>query len=356
MKVLIVSTVPLEKNGIAAVIMNLYRTLKEDIQFDFLVHKNANTSYQQEIISQGSTLIIVDRKRNTINYVRLLYLLLKNNKYDVIHVHGNSALMTLELLIAKMMGVKKRIAHCHSTECDHVCIHSMLKKIFTKVYTEAIACSEEAGNWIFGKNKFTVVDNGINVEKYKYNINIRESVRCELSLESDFIIGNIGLFNTSKNHERLFSIFAYFKKNYPASRLLCISGDKEIPNYIIECLERQEIKDDVIILLDRDDIQDLLQAMDFFVFPSKHEGLGIVAIEAQASGLFCLASDNVPTKIDITDNVKHLSLDEPDEKWADEINRHIKDKIDRESMNQIVMKSGFNIKSVSSKMRSIYER
>lgn len=355
MKVLIVCTVPLEMNGIATVIMSHFRKLNSKVDFDFLVNKSSNILYKNEILSQGSKLSIVDRKRNTVGYIVKLHKILKEEQYDVIHVHGNSATMALELLIAKKMNVKKRIAHCHNTKCNHVFIHMILKNIFHKTYTKSVACSEEAGNWIFGENNFTIIDNGIDINRFKFDDAVRDRKRKELSLEDNFIIGHVGLFNEQKNHKRLFEIFAEFKKKCNKAKLLCVSGSKQIPQYIIEELEKNNIREDTIILFDRNDVDELYQAMDFFLFPSNWEGLGLAAVEAQASGLFCLTSENVPSKIDITNNVKHKKLEETDERWADEIVIHINDRIDRMNANEKAQKSDFNIEKVSLKILSVYE-
>ena len=355
MKVLMVCTGPLEMNGIATVIMEYYRKLKSEVEFDFLVSENINELYKGEILSNGSVISIIDRKKHVMKYAFQLYSMLKEKKYDVIHVHGNSASMTLELWISKTMRVKSRIAHCHNSKCNHVFIHTLLKNKFRKCYTTAIACSYEAGNWIFGENNFTVLDNGIETEKYRFNKKIRMIKRKELGVEDNFVIGHIGLFNEQKNHERLFEIFSEFKMKCPKAKLICISGTKYIPDYIKKLILKNNILNDVIILLNRNDVSELFQAMDFFLFPSKWEGLGIVAVEAQASGLFCLASDNVPTKIDITDNVIHLSLNCSNNKWRDEIIKHSRDITDRERMNDYVKKSCFDIDKVTLNVLELYK-
>lgn len=348
-------TVPLEMNGIATVIMSHFRSLNSKVNFDFLVNECANALYEKEIVSRGSKVYIVDRKRNTVRYIIQLYKILKDGKYDVIHVHGNSATMALELMIAKKMHVNNRITHCHNTKCKHVFIHKLLKNLFQNSYTKGLACSVEAGNWIFGENNFDVINNGIDIKNFKFDDNIRNIKRKELGLENTYVIGHVGLFNEQKNHKRLFEIFAEFKKKCNNAKLLCITGSKQIPQYILDELKTNNIEEDTIILLDRNDVNELYQAMDFFLFPSNWEGLGIVAIEAQASGLFCLASTNVPNKIDITNNVLHKSLKENNERWCDEMMIHSKDKINRVKENEIVSTSDFNIEKVSLKMYSMYK-
>lgn len=354
MKVLVVSTVPLEMNGIATVIVNYFRKLNDKIQFDFLISKSINESYKKELADAGSMIYVVDRKKDVITYIKQLKSIISNGNYDAIHVNGNSSTMILELSIAKKMGINKRIAHCHNTKCEHKIIHRLLVGKFNKCYTDAIACSKEAGEWIFGENNFTILPNGIDVKKYKYSHDTKEKKKKELNLGNNYIIGHVGLFNEQKNHEKLFQIFAEIKKEYSEAKLLCVSGSKTIPNNIKVLIETYKIIDDVIILQDRQDVAEIYQAMDLFVFPSKWEGLGIVTIEAQASGLYCIVSDKVPDSIDITSNVTHVCLDISAEKWAEIVKKHLNDNINRESMNDVVYNSIYEINSCANKLFDIY--
>ena len=356
MKILVVSTVPLEMNGIATVIMNYYRKLNDKIQFNFLICKSINELYKKELSDAGSIIYVVDRKKDVLTYIKQLKSIIYNGKYDAIHVNGNSSTMVLELFIAKKLGINKRIAHCHNTKCQHKIIHRLLVGMFNKCYTDAIACSKEAGEWIFGENNFTILPNGIDVKKYKYSHNTREKKKKELNLENNYIIGHVGLFNEQKNHEKLFRIFAEIKKEHSQAKLLCVSGSKIIPDYIRTLIEAYKIIDDVIILQDRQDVAEIYQAMDLFVFPSKWEGLGIVTIEAQASGLYCIVSDKVPDSIDITSNVKHVCLDSSDEKWAEIVKKHLNDDINREFMNGVVYNSIYEINSCANKLLDIYNK
>lgn len=354
MRVLIVCTVEFEMNGIVSVIMNYFRLCRKEILFDFLVHRNAEECLSREIEQYGSNIYVVDRKKKFIEYVSVLKRIIKNSKYDAIHVHGNSATMAIELLIAKKLKIKTRIAHCHNSQCNHKLMHCLLRPIFNKSYTKAVACSEEAGDWIYKGKPYIVIENGINVSKFCFNQKIRDKMRKEFELEDKFIIGHVGLLNYQKNHDKLFEIFKQVKEKCSEAFLLCVAGDKCVPDNIIQKIREIGIDKDIKILLCRNDVEELLQMMDFFVFPSRWEGLGMAAIEAQASGLYCLASEKVPSRIDITPYCKHLSLNDTAEKWCNVILQNKDIDINRYDMNELVKKTVFDIGKCRTKIMKIY--
>ena len=168
MKILIVSTVGMDRNGITTVIMNYYRLCKKDVQFDIVVNNYISEELKVEFEEAGSSVYVYQRK-HVLNYIKNLNSLLREKKYDAIHVHGNSSTMSLELILAKMNNVLIRIAHCHNSECTHKIINKILKPLLNRTKTQALACSKLAGEWLFG-NDFFVLPNGIDVGKFSFDL------------------------------------------------------------------------------------------------------------------------------------------------------------------------------------------
>lgn len=254
MKVLMVCTTEFSMNGITMVIMNYYRLCRDEVHFDFFVHKYMEKCYEAELEAENSKSIICDRKKNLLKYLYLFYRTLKTGAYDVVHINGNSATMAIELQIAKIMKVKTRIAHCHNSQCNHRVLHSILKPVLNHSYTAALACSREAGLWIFGEGKFDVLVNCIDVKKFLFNEQIRRQKRKELGLENKFVIGHVGLFNRQKNHDWLFELVGELKKKSPDTVLLCISGSAEIPAEVKDKIKERNIDGNIKILLKRQEI------------------------------------------------------------------------------------------------------
>lgn len=181
--------------------------------------------------------------------------------------------------------------------------------------TSLFACSNMAAEWLFGvkpvlNDKVKIINNAINAESFTFNKSIRNDIRKNMGLENKFVVGNIGRLSLQKNPLFLLEIFnQIYKRNKDA--VLFMVGDGEMRAEIEKEILKLELKDNVILTGNRSDIQDLLQAMDVFLFPSNYEGLGIVIIEAQAAGLKCIVSaDVIPQEVKITDLVEFVSLKE----------------------------------------------
>lgn len=356
-KILVINTVGFGMGGISAVIMNYYENIDKDkINMDFIANERIEPCFEEKMKENHSKLYILNRNNNPLKYMLQLQKIIKDNQYDVVHVHGNSATMTVDLLAAMMAGVKIRIAHSHNSECKHKIIHRILSPLFHFTYTKALACSNDAGEWIFGKGKFDVLPNGIQVDKYKFSEDIRKQVRKELNLEDKFVIGHVGFMNEQKNHSFLFKIFAEVKKKIPNAHLLCVTGSDVIPDDLKQLMNQLHIEDNITVLFKRNDVNQLLQAMDVFVFPSKWEGLGIAVIEAQAVGLPCIVSSEVPKLAGITSNILFVDLVLSSEKWADKIIEILNGLNDKEESYKLVEKSQFNIINSVHKLELIYDK
>lgn len=300
--------------GVEQVVMNYYRHIDRDkIQFDFLVDCDSKLVPRKEIESLGGRVFEVPPYQRIVSYRKELRKLFQENRWLVVHSHIN-ALSVFPLGIAKAEGVPVRIAHSHSTAGKGESLKTALKyvlKTTSNIYpTHRFACSKYAGQWLFGnKVQFDVVNNAISLDDFCFDEKVRLIERRKLgAIDSTFVVGHVGRFAIQKNHKFLLKVFADIQKFKPDS-LLVLVGDGELEDEIRLLAEELNLVDKVIFLGQRNDIADLYQAFDVFVLPSLYEGFGMVAVEAQASGLPCFISDAVTREVDVTNTCEFLPLD-----------------------------------------------
>lgn len=361
-RVLIVNTTPFGPGGIRKVIVEFYKEIDKNLfSIDIVsIDEKMNDADKVLFADNNSSVYVFKRKENVIRYMSELYKLCKRKKYKVMHVHGNSATMAIELFIARVCGIEVRIAHCHTTKCDHTKVHNVLLPIFRKLYTHALACSSSAGNWIFGEEKFEVIKNAMNLENYSYNENIRKQYRNELSIpDHAFLLGHVGFFNETKNQEYLIDILYHLAERYNVFLMLIGTGRKL--EYVYQKAVELNVADRVFFMSQRDDVNMLLQAMDLFVFPSKWEGLGLALVEAQLTGLYCIASTGVPKEANISEEINYISLSDPEE-WENRITMVLDNlgAINREKKmretHKKMKEAGYDIKMEIKKLETIYQR
>ena len=352
----------LEKNGVTSVIRSYSKYIDRDIfQFDIVCGPLYEADIRSELESQGCKFYIIqNRDRKLIKYIKQLKSIVKSGDYDIVHVHGNSSLIFPELVAARIAGAKVRIAHSHNTMCNHPGLNKMVYPLFEANVTDRMACSNEAGKWMFHNKKFTVINNGIETARYKFDERERIEIRGQLGVnDSTFLVGHIGYFDYQKNHVRLISIFESLLQIRPDSKLVLV-GDGEGRKEIERLIESKGLSGSVLLLGRRDDVPALLSAMDVFVLPSHFEGLGIVLIEAQASGLHCIASDVIPEEANVAEDVTFLSLNEDSRLWAKTIISSARDKKQRiyasHEDSRLIIKKNYDIPIVVKALEGNYKR
>ena len=310
--------------GVEAVVMNYYRHIdREKVQFDFIVDEDSTVIPKDEIESLGGRIFMVPPYQKLNKYISALIKLFKENKYKIVHSHINT-LSVFPLFAAKRAGVPVRIAHNHSTAAKGETKKNILKYMlrpFAKVYaTHYAACSKYAAEWLFGKKsmergEITIFNNAIDLDKFKYDKNVQNEVRKELGIEDKFVIGHVGRFCYQKNQEFLIDVFEEVYKQNPNAVLMLI-GDGSNRKKIEKKVGQQNLEDSVLFLGNRNDVNRLYQAMDVFVLPSRYEGLGMVAVEAQFCGVKTVISDRVPDDAKVLDNIVSLPLTCSIKDWA----------------------------------------
>ena len=308
--------------GIETFIMNIYRNIdRNKVQFDFAVYSDQEGDYDKEITQLGGKIYrFIDRRKNPIQYYKGWNNFLKNNrdKYIAIHMHVSSLTTILPIKLAKKYNIKNRIIHAHSTlQCGtlHKVFIFFNKIIYKKYATDLIACSTEAGNYVFGNNSFDILKNGIDAKRYNYNYDERVKIRTELKIKDEMIFVNVGRFVKLKNHLFLLRVFKKINEINPNTILILI-GDGEERNAIEQNINELKLNDCVKLLGNINNVYEILQGCDIFLMPSVYEGLPLACIEAQASGIKCFISDTISKETDITGLVKFISLDLKEDEWA----------------------------------------
>lgn len=315
----------LNRGGAETMIMNYYRHLdRSRVQFDFAVHTFSESAYDKEVIGMGGRIYRLPRFKgyNLISYQQAWAKLLKEHpEWRIVHVHFFTIAGVI-LPVAKRMRIPTRIVHSHMASPNFSMLEKtgnfILRRVALKYATDRFACSNDAGKYYFGNRSFIIVKNAIDTERFIFNSQIRDEIRNRLGIDKKYVIGHVGRFCDPKNHAFLVDVFNEIYKCDNDSVLLLV-GNGPLQNQIKEKVELLGLSDAVIFAGARDDIPQLMMAMDVFVFPSLYEGLGIVAIEAQAAGLHIVLSDAVPDAAMITGLAHKISLREDGCYWANQI-------------------------------------
>lgn len=348
--------------GVEAVINNYYRNIdRTKFQFDFFVDADGECQPPSELIDLGARYFVIPPYQHIFKHVRTLIRLFKENEYLIVHSSMNT-LSIISLFCAWVAGVPIRISHNHSTAGKGEYKRNFLKYIlrpFSKCFaTHFASCSRFAGEWLFGKKmmqsgKVKVFNNAIDVNRFKYDECVREAMRKELSLEGKFVIGHVGRFCYQKNHEFLIDIFKSVHDIEKKSILLLV-GTGNLKTQTENKVKSLGLGNNVLFLGVRKDVDKLYQAMDVFVLPSRYEGLPVVGVEAQASGLPCVFSDQFSSEAIITSTTKVITITSPTQIWSDEI---LKCKaVRRTDVSSCIKASGFDISDASNLLVEYYER
>ncbi len=352
----------LNRGGAETMVMNIYRKIdRNKVQFDFIIHTTEECDYSEEIRALGGRIFSISKYKVT-NHKKYIYewnQFFENHKeYRIIHGHVRST-ASIYLKIATEYQIST-IAHSHNTSSGRglkAMIKNYLQKSITIHSNHLFACSDKAGKWLFGESilvdkRYKVMKNAIDPKKFEYNENIREKIRSQLQLKEDKLIGHIGRFHPQKNHDFLIDVFYELHKLDPKTKLLLV-GEGELYTNIKKKVKALNIEKDVIFTGVRNDVHQLLQAIDVFVLPSLYEGLGIVVIEAQAASCNCLVADTLPQDVKITGLVNFMSLQTHKKEWAKKI-LSISKNDTRISRYSEITESGYNIDKVAEEYQKFY--
>lgn len=346
----------MDRAGLETMLMNYYRHIDRDrIQFDFLTHRSTDGAFDEEIRKMGGRVYHAPRlyPNQYAKYFKYMKSFFEEHpEYKIVHSHIDS-MSYFPLRAAKDNHVPIRIAHSHSSKLDRdlkLPIKYVALKSIRNVANVNFACGTVAGRFMFDEN-FKIIHNAVDLKQFVFNKKIRNEKRKELGLEEKFVIGHVGRYCYIKNQLFLLDVFKAVLERRKNSHLLLI-GKGEDQRKIEQKILGLDLQDKVSLLIDRSDVADLYQTMDIFVMPSLFEGLPVVGIEAQASGLPCIVSDRISREVMITNSIKECAIESGVKYWAEKI---LDCDLSRNAnAYQLLAEAGYDIELETPKLEQIY--
>lgn len=365
-KVLVVG---MSKNygGIENVIFNYYKRFdRTQIHFDFCKSCKQKIAYEDILKKWGSEIFYIPSKENNMFLYRkyiINFFRTNSDHYDCIWVNRNDLANLDYIKLAKKYGIPRRIIHSHNVQLLEnskikTIMHKLNKERVYKYATDFWACSAVAADWFYPskiRSKVVIVKNAIDILSFKYNDSIRKELRRKLKLENYSVIGHVGRLGYQKNQKFLIQVFSELVKIKPNTKLVLL-GDGNNKDELKELVKTLGLEDKVLFLGMKQKVQNWYNLFDVFVFPSRFEGLGIAALEAQANGLPCLVSkNNIPKDLKINKNFHFLSLDTTKLYWAKKIVDHMNEpRVSFRLIEKNFKLSGYSIDTASKELQSLF--
>lgn len=351
--------------GIDKYLLNFLETVdKEKVQLDFLTNE-IDDGLKHYLEKYHSQLFAIANLKHPLKQYRQVQNILRAGKYDAVYLNISTAIDCVAAIAAKKEGIEKRMLHSHSSgnDCENVykrklfdVLHNICKTFLWKNGTHFYACSIKAGEWLFPKKiveseKFEVIFNAVDREKFQFDETVREEMRNELGLKDKFVIGHVGNFCYQKNHVFLIEVFRETLKKNPNAVLLLIGKGVQFED-IKRKVREMGMEQSVYFLGWRQDVNRLFQAMDLFLLPSNFEGLPIVGVEAQSSGLPCVMSDTITKEAKITEKCEFISLKAEPKEWAERIVRNQKQ---REAAHFLKTAENYDLEKQKEQLKQIVQ-
>lgn len=330
---------------------------KYKFQFNFLDTNIGEPAFKEELLSLGCKFYkVTSRKKSYFLNKKELEELFYKEKFDILHFHVNTLSYIMPIKIARKYNCKVII---HSRNAGAALklhtwlLHTINAYVLYDKNLKLLAVSEKAGKWLFKKNQvYEIINNGIDINKYIYNDEIRKKYRLKMGIENKKVIGVVGAFLPAKNYEFILKIYEDYKK-IDKNIALFLVGDGYLRRKIEKMIEDKDMKD-IYILRGRKDVNLLYNIFDIFLMPSIFEGFPNACLEAQVSGLPCVISKNITKEIGIVD-VKFLELSLSSKEWAKELDKTIiKNGEERKKSAEIIRKRGFSVEREIKKIEKIY--
>lgn len=352
----------MDRGGAETIVMNLYRNInRQKVQFDFAVHTQKKADYDDEIIAMGGRIFRFPEYKiyNSFSYKKAWKNFLTQHKGEFCAVHGHiGSCAAIYLNEAKKQNIFT-VAHSHS--CMNGIVGFLFKILcFPQrfIADQFFGCSVEAGIDRFGKKVvnnskiYKTLNNGIDAKAYVYNRKTREQYRSDFGVENKLVVGHVGRFTYAKNHKFLIEVFSEIKKMRDDA-VLVLAGRGELEEKVKKQVAELGLEKSVIFAGVREDIPQVLQMYDIFVFPSNYEGLPLSVVEAQAADLPCLLTDIIPEFAIITNQCKLSSINNSARDWAKKA-VWLCDNSTRKDTYEQIKASGFDITSIAKELEDFY--
>lgn len=312
-----------------------------------------------EMEIEGKKWIQPPNRHNYIKYTKFWHEFFEQNKFDVVYYNACDIVSVDLLKIAKKVGVPVRIIHSHNTAIQfkkrwfHYITEKNNRKCIGNIATNLLACSEEAGKWMFNDNKFIVIKNGIDLQTYIFSKQFREECRKSIGVKKEYLVGCVGRLDPQKNPLMSVNIMDRIKGLNDNVKFVFI-GDGELRKEVEKSIYEKKLQDKVSVLGARDDVNKWYSALDCLLMPSLFEGLPFTLVEAQASGLPCVVSDTVSSKADLTGLVQYIGLEEGLDIWTDKILEECQ--MVRRDMTQQLVRAGYSITDTANQVSEIIKK
>ena len=347
--------------GTETFMMNVLRNInRQKFHVDFLIFSDLESDYSKEAEQLGAKIYRLPARSSGFSYYKSLnkFFREKGRQYEVIHSCEGNLSSIAPIYYAHKYRIPQRIVHSHNSSCKgfvNQVLHVINRNLVPLFCTCNLACSSLAAKYFFGKKDCTIVKNGVDTNRYKFNAERRILFRGEYNIPpSTHVLGHIGRFDEVKNHDFLLDIFfEYKKKNHDSILLLVGSGLLE--DKIRQKVHRLGLDECVLFLGVRNDIPDILCAMDCFVMPSLYEGLPFVLVEAQTTGLPCVISNTINKDSKLTPNLAFCGLNDDAGLWVEKI-KDIIGKDNREEGAKYIEERGFDVLSTVRYLESLYAK
>lgn len=368
MKRFLITGMTEKPGGIESYVMTLYRRLdRSEIQFDFINNTPFHLAYEDEIQQSGGRVIsLTGRRRNPASHYFDYIRFYRRNAglYAGIYCNLMSLANIDDLKLAAWYGIPMRIVHSHCASdggCDDSLIRSTLHRLHQKeaarYATERFACSETAGKWMFGAEDFRFIPNAIDLKKFDYNEALRAAVRKELKADDKtLVLGTAGRLEPPKNPLFMVKVFAELLRFFPDALFLHL-GEGSLKQQMEEQIKRLGVAGKYLLLGSQLDTGRYYQAMDGFLFPSRSEGFGISLLEAQASGLLCFLSGQIPREAQaVPELCRVMELEKDAGKWAAVIADEMRRRVCRRGRSWELKRQGYDSETEAKKMEALLLR
>lgn len=343
------------RGGIESLLLRVSKKIlvrNSNIKFDFVTSEQDELSYEEELVNLGCNIYRIPSAKNIFRYVKKINQILSKNNYDVVHLHKNSLINIVPLLIAKYNRIPKIIVHSHNTSPTKGGVlkymHYLNRSYVNNTSVVKVACSQLAKEWMFGKaDDVFYIPNGIDISIYSKNSQARFDIRSEFNIKEDEVfLGCVGRLTKQKNHLFMLDVL----KNLDYKYKLIIVGQGELKKEILKKIDNLGLKKRVYLTGERNDIPNILQGIDAFLMPSLHEGLPIAGIEAQAAGLPLIVSTNVSSELNLTGKVKFVELEV--NKWVKELNNLDYNRLN--DVDEIFKEKDYDLNETKDKFLKLY--
>ncbi len=357
---------PFSNGGQDSYIMNMYRHIdRERVQFDFFTpFMIRNEAMQAEVESLGGRMFAAGHpfgEDNNRYFREGITAFLAEHPYAIVHIHsGSTYALMIGAKIARRCGARRVIVHSHCggfVNLKYKVVRALSYAALLRYPTDYFACSHLAARWkfptpIIKKNRYSVLKNAVDTRVFRYDAAVREQYRRDLGLEDKLVVGHIGRFAVQKNHRYLLEVFAALAKKEPKAHLVLV-GYGDLQQQTLDRAEELGLGDRLTFLGVRRDVSALMNAFDVFLLPSFFEGLPVVGVEAQATGLPVVTSTGVTPELPLEDLAAYIPLTDSPDIWADKVRESAA--LPRRDTTEEIIACGYDVQVAAARMQRLYE-